>query len=78
MTQILQHEYGHFLDYKFAPDLNSMGTPSSMLNYYLIIGIPSVLDIISGSDYAEHHNFYTEQRADQWAEIWFGSNYKGK
>lgn len=26
----------------------------------------------------QHHNFYTEKRADQWAEIWFGSNYKGK
>ena len=78
MTQMLQHEYGHFLDYKFSPDLNSMGTPSSWLNYMLIIGIPSAFDLMRGASYDEHHEFYTEKRADQWAEIWFGSNYKGK
>ena len=76
--QTLQHEYGHFLDYKFGPDLNFMGTPSSWLNYMFIIGIPSALDLMRGSNYEEHHNFYTEKRADQWAEIWFGSNYAGK
>jgi len=45
----------------------------------MLIGIPSAFDLMTGSDdYDEHHNFYTEQRADQWAEIWFGINYQGK
>lgn len=67
MTQTLQHEYGHFLDYQFAPDINSsLGTsPSSWLNYMIIIGIPSAFDLMRGSSYDEHHDFYTEQRADQ-------------
>jgi len=45
---------------------------------YLFIGIPSTFDLIRGSNYQEHRDFYTEQRADKWAEIWFGKNYVGK
>lgn len=50
----------------------------------LRIGIPSAYDLMTipyikeASNYEQHHNFYTEQRADQWAEIWFGSKYLGK
>jgi len=81
MTQTLQHEYGHFLDYTFSPDLNGAGQfmPTiPWVNYMTIIGIPSAFDLMTGSTYDEHHDFYTEQRADAWAAIWFGSNYKGK
>jgi RHS repeat-associated protein len=79
MTQMLQHEYGHFLDYTFSPDIsiNRVGPSLPSLNYMIMIGIPSAFDLIRGSNYEEHHSFYTEKRADQWAEIWFGSNYKG-
>jgi hypothetical protein len=81
MTQMLQHEYGHFLDYTFSPDINGALNPASpnlpWVNYMIIIGIPSAFDLMRGSSYDEHHDFYTEKRADQLAKIWFGSNYKG-
>ena len=81
MTKILQHEYGHFLDFKFSVDLNrnSPANPSSsILNYYIFIGLPSVFDLINGSSYQKHQQLYTEKRADSWAKIWFGANYQGK
>jgi RHS repeat-associated protein len=73
---ILQHEYGHFLDYKYSADLKGSGNP--MLSFYLIIGLPSIIDLIRGANYDEHHNFYTEKRADIWAKIWFGNKYVDK
>ncbi|QKG52852.1 RHS repeat-associated core domain-containing protein [Hymenobacter sp. BRD67] len=76
-VQVLQHEYGHFLDFSFAPDINSP-TQIPFVQYMFIIGIPSVFDLVRGSNSTEHHDFYTEQRADQWAAIYFGTNYAGK
>ena len=81
MTKILQHEYGHFLDFKFSIDLNAKipgNLSNSFLNYYLLIGMPSIFDLVKGSNYEKHQQLFTERRADRWAEIWFGNNYKGK
>lgn len=77
---LLQHEYGHYLDYKFSGDLNfHPKSPSSALNFYMMIGIPSLLNTIPfvnelpGLD-GSHRNYWTEIRANQWAESWFGDN----
>ncbi len=73
----LQHEYGHYLDYKLTPGLNHSPVFPGIANFYLGIGLPSLLNTIpiinqipglSGS----HRNYWTEIRANQWAEFWFG------
>jgi RHS repeat-associated protein len=75
---LLQHEYGHFLDYKFSPDLNyNLHSPSNALNFYLGVGIPSLLNStpiinkIPGLN-GSHRTYWTEIRANRWAEVWFG------
>lgn len=68
---LLQHEYGHYLDYKFSPDLNSFGTPSATLNFYLTIGLPSIFNAATGLG-GDHGTYWTEIRANQWAQSWFG------
>ena len=78
LTRTLQHEYGHYLDYKYSSDLNTNGM--SIINFYMAIGIPSI--ITQGLEYipklgVKHYNFGTEVRANQWAKIWFGKNYLG-
>ncbi len=78
-VRMLQHEYGHYLDYKFSPDINFPGQ-IPLVNFYMMIGIPSILNLTPGINMipgldVRHHDFYTEQRADRWAEIWFGKNY---
>lgn len=75
MVQTLQHEYGHYLDYKFSPDLNqNMQSPSSMLNFYVAIGIPSIFNAATGFG-GNHYSYWTEIRANQWAKNWFGASY---
>lgn len=73
-TQILQHEYGHFLDYTFSSDLKIGG--NSSLSFYKFIGIPSIFNIASGIG-GDHKSFWTEARADNWAKICFGNKYLG-
>ncbi len=76
LTLVLQHEYGHFLDYLYSPDLNLNG--SSILNFYLLIGLPSILN--SAATHIPdlgitHFDYWTEIRANQYAEMWFSDKY---
>lgn len=74
-TKVLQHEYGHFFDYKYAigPPSNFSGTPAE-ISFYTFIGIPSLFNAATGIG-GDHEDFWTEIRANKWAEIWFGSSY---
>ena len=71
LTRVMQHEYGHYLDYKFSPNLNFRG--HRFLNFYFLIGIPSLFNATTGLG-GSHKYYWTEIRANQWAEIWFGKN----
>lgn len=71
LNRVIQHEYGHYLDYRFSLDLNYNG--QGFTNFYLMIGVPSLFNAatdIGGS----HSSYWTEIRANKWAEIWFGKN----
>jgi hypothetical protein len=72
LTKIMQHEYGHYLDYRFSPDLNINGM--GFTNFYLGIGLPSIFNAATGIG-GPHSSFWTETRANRWAEIWFGKDY---
>lgn len=75
--QIIQHEYGHFLDYKYG--LNGdrkkiLG--SNLLGFYLLIGIPSLFNLIPLINQipnfkGDHQTFWTELRANQLAKAHF-------
>jgi hypothetical protein len=69
-TRVLQHEYGHYLDYKFSPDINFPGQISAV-NFYMMIGVPSLFNASTGIG-GSHSSYWTETRANRWAEIWFG------
>ena len=73
-TRVLQHEYGHYLDYKFSPDLqmNVFNKSPAILNFYMKIGIPSFFNAATGIG-GDHRSYPTEIRANKWAEIWFGN-----
>ena len=71
LKMVIQHEYGHFLDYQFGPDLSYNGL--NLVNYYFKIGLPSIINMGFGIGGA-HDTFWTEIRANQWATIWFGKN----
>lgn len=76
--RIIQHEYGHFLDFNFG--LNGdrkqiLG--SAFLGFYLGIGVPSLLNLIPlvnkiKSFEGDHKTFWTELRANQLAKAHFG------
>jgi hypothetical protein len=74
---LLQHEYGHFLDYMFSGDINRPSMPGSpnipIVSFYLMIGIPSIFNAGTGIG-GDHGSYWTEIRANQWAEVWFGNN----
>ena len=75
---IIQHEYGHFLDYKYGMTGDRKKVLGShLLGYYLLIGIPSLFNlmplirqipIFSGP----HNTFWTELRANRLAKAHFG------
>lgn len=79
-TRIVQHEYGHFLDYKCG--LNGdrkcfLG--SYLLGFYLKIGLPSLLNLLWGISRipafaGDHRTFWTEIRANRLAVAHFGSS----
>jgi hypothetical protein len=73
-VQVLQHEYGHFLDYKnkFQPSI-AFGSPT-LLSFYLTIGIPSIFNAATGLG-GNHNSYWTEVRANQQAKTWFGGSY---
>lgn len=46
ITRVMQHEYGHYLDYQLSGDLNFSGNRA--LDFYLKIGIPSSFNNLTG------------------------------
>jgi RHS repeat-associated protein len=75
---VLQHEYGHYLDY-----LAGMGASGVYhgrgVTFYIGIGLPSLLNTIPlvnkipGLD-GDHRDYWTETRANKWAKIFFEEN----
>ena len=66
---VLQHEYGHFLDFKSL-------SPHPVLRYikfYVLIGIPSLLSALF-KRWGNHRHYWTEVRANNLALTWFGDN----
>ncbi|MCK6603251.1 MAG: RHS repeat-associated core domain-containing protein, partial [Bacteroidetes bacterium] len=73
---LVAHEYGHFLDFSYSPDLKSSSTLyNNYIGYYLFIGIPSLTNMtgLGGA----HESFPTEVRANIWAKSFgkFTPNY---
>ena len=77
-NRVLQHEYGHFLDFKTSKDLRRKRTlKSPILGFYLGIGIPSILNTIPIFNKipglrGSHRDYWTEIRANRLAADWFG------
>ena len=77
-NRVLQHEYGHFLDYKTSKDLRRKRTLNSpFLGFYLCIGLPSILNTIPLMNkipglQGNHRDYWTEVRANKLAADWFG------
>jgi hypothetical protein len=72
---LIQHEYGHFLDY-----LNlkmKYGNILSFIVFYLYLGLPSLLNTIFDKLFkrSSHALFYTEIRADNLAKQFFADKY---
>ena len=76
---IIQHEYGHFLDYRDGLDGEKMRfLGSSFLGFYLKIGIPSLFNLVPVIKRlswfkGDHRVFWTEIRANQLASRHFGN-----
>lgn len=76
--RIIQHEYGHYLDYKIgdAGDQKRF-LGSHLLGFYLKIGLPSLLNLMWGINKipafsGDHRRFWTETRANRLANSHFG------
>lgn len=75
---IIQHEYGHFLDYKFGSNADQKRLLGSrLLGFYLLIGIPSLLNLVPilnriPAFSGPHRTFWTEIRANKLAKAHFG------
>ena len=78
--RIVQHEFGHFLDYKFGLDGDRKKLLGSfLLGFYFLIGLPSLLNLIGGINRfpifsGDHRIFWTEIRANRLAKAHFGNN----
>ncbi len=76
--QIIQHEFGHFLDYRYGVDGDQKRLfGSRLLGFYLLIGIPSLFNLIPFINRlpifkGDHRAFWTEIRANQLAKAHFG------
>lgn len=75
---IIQHEYGHYLDYLrgFEGDQKRF-LGSRLLGFYLKIGLPSLLNLTPGLRHlpwfkGNHRLFWTELRANHLASAHFG------
>jgi hypothetical protein len=76
--RLVQHEYGHFLDFKNGLEgkrITLLG--SAFLGFYLLIGLPSLLNLTAGfrllSPFkGDHRTFWTELRANRLAKEFFG------
>jgi hypothetical protein len=76
--RIIQHEYGHYLDYKSGDGGDQKRfLGSHLLGFYLKIGLPSILNLIWGINKipavsGDHRRFWTETRANRLANSHFG------
>jgi len=76
--RIIQHEYGHYLDYKFGDGRDQKRfLGSRLLGFYFKIGLPSILNLARGLNRipafaGPHHTFWTETRANRLAKNHFG------
>jgi hypothetical protein len=77
--QIIQHEYGHYLDFKHGVDGDQKRVfGSGLLGFYLGIGIPSLFNLIPilnqlSAFKGPHGTFWTEIRANRLAKAHFGA-----
>jgi hypothetical protein len=77
--RIIQHEYGHFLDYQHGLENDQkVFLGSKLLGFYLLIGIPSLFNLIPMLNRiplfeGEHRYFWTETRANRLAKEYFGA-----
>ncbi|TDQ19519.1 hypothetical protein DFQ04_1342 [Algoriphagus boseongensis] len=75
--EIIQHEYGHYLDYLFGIEGDRKKfLGSAFLGFYLKIGLPSLLNLIPGFNRlpwfkGSHRVFWTEIRANRLAHTYF-------
>lgn len=75
---IIQHEFGHYLDYKFGLNGDRKKFLGSyLLGFYILIGIPSLLNLIPLINHlptfrGSHQTFWTEIRANQLSKAHFG------
>lgn len=67
LPYVLQHEYGHYLDYKYAEDLK----PFPIIQFYFRIGIPSLFNTATGIG-GSHKTYWTELRANRMAKEYMG------
>lgn len=78
--RIIQHEFGHYLDYKFGVDGDRKKLLGSyQLGFYLEIGLPSLLNLVWGVNRmpafsGEHRTYWTEIRANRLAKAHFGNS----
>ncbi|HSF53929.1 MAG TPA: hypothetical protein VLA71_09270 [Algoriphagus sp.] len=76
--RIIQHEFGHYLDYKngFEGERKKL-LGSYLLGFYILIGIPSLLNLVPGFNRlpvfsGDHRTFWTEIRANRLSKSHFG------
>lgn len=76
--RLVQHEYGHYLDFKNGLEgkrITLLG--SAFLGFYLLIGLSSILNLTPGfrllpAFSGDHRTFWTELRANRLARDFFG------
>ncbi len=77
--RILQHEYGHYLDYKYGVNGDRKRFLGSyLLGFYVKVGLPSLFNLVPGLNKlapfaGPHGGYWTELRANQLAARHFGS-----
>lgn len=77
--RVVQHEFGHFLDYQsgYGGDRKKL-LGSYLLGFYLFIGLPSLLNLtpvfrLLSAFRGDHRTFWTELRANSLAAKYFGN-----
>jgi hypothetical protein len=79
-NRIIQHEFGHYLDYKFGVDGDRKKLLGSyLLGFYVRIGVPSLLNLVWGINRlsafsGNHRRYWTEIRANRLAKAHFGNS----
>ena len=77
---MVQHEFGHFLDFKKGMEgkrITLFGSP--VLGFYLVTGLSSLLNLTPGfrmmpAFKGDHRTYWTELRANRLARDFFGAS----